>query len=101
MAASSPAAASSLRKPYPASTVSPASRMSPSPSFTNRGSCTGAQPRERNQSRYAPASAARSGYWNRTPSTLPSITVAPLAANTMSGSCGCGSMVCTVCPSRR
>ena len=35
------------------------------------------------------------------PSTVPSTTVAPLAANTMSGSPGTGSMVRTSCPRSR
>ena len=58
---SDPAAATSDLNPYPASTVpSPATRMSPSPSFTCSGSCTAAQPFHRNQFMYAAASAARS-----------------------------------------
>ena len=56
-------------------------------------------PCDRSQDRYAPASAARSGCLNRTPSTIPSITVAPLAANTMSGSPATGSITETECPS--
>ena len=57
-------------------------------------------PCDRNQDRYASASAARSGCLNRTPSTVPSITVAPLAANTMSGSPATGAIVGDRVPER-
>jgi hypothetical protein len=73
--------------------------MSPSPSFTRTASCTGEYPCDLNHVWYAAASPARSWCLNRTPSTVPSITVAPLAANTMSGSPATGSIVDTECPS--
>ena len=75
--------------------------MSPSPSLTRRGARTRGYPASRNQRRYASASAARCGYRNRAPSTVPSTTVAPLAANTMSGSPGTGSMTRTSWPRSR
>lgn len=78
------------RKPRPASRYEAVTAKSPSPSLTCSGSWTSVKPCSRNQSRWAPASSYRSRYANSAPSTRPPITVAPLAAKTMSGRSGRG-----------